>query len=128
MYEEKDYIMRLVHEMIRTLIKLIFGIGINRWEDVQVPEETKERYLRWRRMIDDGKINEAENLLLDNLDVNDRKEFELALLFYAHLNQKEDAFLEEHRFSREEVMEGVKYVVNLYGYGGMMEAFTEDFE
>ncbi len=34
-------------------------------------------------------------------------------------------FSQEHDYSREEVLDGVKYVVDYYGYGSLMEAFTE---
>ena len=51
----------------------------------------------------------------------------MALLFYRSLNQKSDEFLEDHNFSREEIRDGISYVVDLYGYGSMLDAFLEDF-
>lgn len=128
MYQENDYILRLIHEVIRTLIKLIFGVDVDDNQEEKVPEEIRESYKKLLAMADDGKINEAENLLSDSLDLGDIKKFQLALLFYEYLNKKEDGFLEEHGYSRQEVWEGLKYTVSLYGYGSMMEAFTEDLK
>ena len=71
-------------------------------------------------------INEAENLLLDGLRENDKTCFETALLFYEKLSGKTDEFLAEHDYSRQEIVDGVKYVVNFYGYGSLLEVFTED--
>lgn len=127
MYEEKDYIMRLIHEMIRTLIKLLCGVDLDRREEEVLPATMKGRYLSFRQMIDDGNINEAENLLQEGLDIHDNGDLELALLFYHYLNQKSDEFLKAHNFSREEIQDGVGYVVDLYGYGSMLGAFLEDF-
>lgn len=127
MYEEKDYIMRLIHELIRTLMKLLCGVDLDRREEDVLPATRKGRYLSFRQMIDDGNINEAENLLQEGLDIHDKADLELALLFYHYLNQKDDEFLKAHNFSREEIQDGVAYVVDLYGYGSMLGAFLEDF-
>ena len=78
------------------------------------------------RLIDDGQINEAENLLLDGLEADSRAYFELTLMFYEKLNGKTDEFLEEHDYSREEVTDGIKYVVDFYGYGSLMDAFVDE--
>ena len=54
MYEEKDYIMRLIHELIRTLIKLLCGADPDRSEEELLPAAKKGRYLSLRQMLDDG--------------------------------------------------------------------------
>ena len=128
MLEDKDYVMRIVHEWIRTLIKLIFNKDIDKEEDVEIPLEVMEQFRKLNAMIDDGEINEAENILLDGLREGDRTYFEMSLLFYEKLSGKTDEFLAEHDYSREEVVDGLKYVVNYYGYGSLLEALAEDIE
>ncbi len=126
MVEEKDYYMRVVHELVRTLIRLVFRKEIDKDEEKMVPLEVLEQYKKLTAMIDDGQINEAENLLLDGMEVDSRAYFELTLLFYEKLNAKTDEFLEEHDYSREEVLDGIKYVVDFYGYGSLMDAFVDE--
>ena len=126
MLEDKDYVMRIVHEWIRTLIKLIFNKDIDKEEDAEIPLEVMEQFRKLNAMINDGEINEAENILLDGLREGDRTYFEMSLLFYEKLSGKTDEFLAEHDYSREEVVDGLKYVVNYYGYGSVLEVFTED--
>ena len=128
MLEDKDYVMRIVHEWIRTLIKLIFNKDIDKEEDAEIPLEVMEQFRKLNAMIDDGEINEAENILLDGLREGDRTYFEMSLLFYEKLSGKTDEFLAEHDYSREEVVDGLKYVVNYYGYGSLLEAFAKDIE
>ena len=118
--------MRVVHELVRTLIRLVFRKEIDKDEEKMVPLEVLEQYKKLTAMIDDGQINEAENLLLDGMEVDSRAYFELTLLFYEKLNAKTDEFLEEHDYSREEVMDGIKYVVDFYGYGSLMDAFVDE--
>ena len=122
MFEEKDYYMRIVHELVRMLIRLVFSKDIDRDDEEAVPLEVMEKYKKLISMIDDGQINEAENLLLDGLEPY----FELALMFYEKMNGKTDEFLEEHDYSREEVTDGIKYVVDFYGYGSLMDAFVDE--
>ena len=60
MIEQKDYVMRIVHEWVRTLIKLIFNQDIDKDDDDGISLEVMELYRKLLSMIDDGKINEAE--------------------------------------------------------------------
>lgn len=128
MLEDQDYVMRIVHEWIRTLIRLIFNKDIDKGDDADIPLEVMEQFRKLRAMIDDGEINEAENILLEGLREGDRAYFEMSLLFYEKLSGKTDEFLAGHDYSREEVVDGLKYVVNYYGYTSLLEAFTEDID
>ena len=71
MIEDKDYIMRLIHETVRTLIRLIWNRDMDKEEDGAVSFALLQRYQELAKMIDDGQVNEAENLLLDELDPDD---------------------------------------------------------
>ena len=61
MLEDKDYVMRIVHEWIRTLIKLIFNKDIDQDKDTEIPLEVAERYRKLIAMIDDGEIKGGEH-------------------------------------------------------------------
>ncbi len=128
MIEQKDYVMRIVHEWVRTLIKLIFNQDIDKDDDDGISLEVMELYRKLLSMIDDGKINEAENILVDGLETGGQAYFEMALLFYEKLSGKTEEFLSEHDYSQEEVVDGLKYVVDYYGYGSLMDAFAEDLD
>ena len=128
MIEQKDYVMRIVHEWVRTLIKLIFNQDIDKDDDDGISLEVMELYRKLLSMIDDGKINEAENILVDGLETGGQASFEMALLFYEKLSGKTEEFLAEHDYSQEEVVDGLKYVVDYYGYGSLMDAFAEDLD
>ena len=128
MIEQKDYVMRSVHEWVRSLIKLIFNQDIDKDDDDGISLEVMELYRKLLSMIDDGKINEAENILVDGLETGGQAYFEMALLFYEKLSGKTEEFLAEHDYSQEEVVDGLKYVVDYYGYGSLMDAFAEDLD
>ena len=123
MYEQ-DYIMRLIQEMVRAVLKLIFHI------DTESPagkllEDSEEKAVlnTLLDLADEGKINEAENTVFEITENMDYKNLEVALLFYSYLNEKSDDFLEENDFSRDEVREGLQEIVSRYGLGSIADMF-----
>lgn len=120
---KKDYVMRLIHEAVRALVKLVFKIDTEKEEELVFTEKEKETtYDELLKLINEGKINEAENKLLDELDSKDMECYKMALMFYSYLNDKDIDFLEEHDFSKKEIVDGLKYVSDIYGYGSMAGA------
>ena len=61
-------------------------------------------------MIDSGQINEAENILLNNIDYTNKDEVMAAALFYQHLSEKDSEFLENNNYTKEEVLSGFKLI------------------
>ena len=121
--DEKDYIMRMIKEMVSVLFSIIFGK-----QYVSVDEERKNGYEvsgtdlnDLLDMIDNGQINEAENLMLDYLDYSDKKELAAALLFYQYLSEKKKDFLQDHDYSDEEILDGAKQVLQKAGYGDIVK-------
>ena len=82
--DEKDYIMRMIKEMVRVLFSLMFG---KKYVSVELEKENKyevsgKNLKDFLDMIDSGEINEAENILLDSIDYTDRNEVKLS--YYNH--------------------------------------------
>lgn len=120
---QDDFIMRMIHEMVTTLLKLIFHIELGENEEENFKDqETASDYLELLALIQAGEINEAENKLLDGLDSDDMEHFKMALMFYYHLNEIDFNFLEEHNYSKNEITDGLRYVSSIYGYDSMAEA------
>jgi hypothetical protein len=120
---EQDYIMRLIYEIIRTLLKLLFNIDTEKQEEIIYTEkEAETKYDDLLDLIDKGEINKAESILFNELNLNDLQGYQKALMFYSYLNEKEMEFLEEHDFSKNKIMNGLKYVSEIYGYGSIAEA------
>lgn len=116
---KQDYLMRLIHEMVRTIIKLIFNIDEKTVDIEQELKETSDLYIRLVRLADAGKINEAENLLYEQLENGQPEYLKAALGFYDRLNDYTEEFLDKADFSREEIKSGLVSVLRMYGYEGM---------
>ncbi|MCM1307143.1 MAG: DUF6483 family protein [Butyrivibrio sp.] len=120
MYEQ-DYFMRMIHEMVRMLIKLLFGKDTQRWEQAEFKDaQAGADYERLVRLADNGDICGAENELVQSADVSNTYGLRRAVLFYGHLNEMSDEFLEAHNFSREEIAQGLRYMADIYGYGDIV--------
>lgn len=123
---KEDYIMRLIHEVVRTLLKLLFQIDEEKEEEFEFADtETEAMYRRLKRMAREGQINEAENRLSEVMDREQKDGFAMAILFYDYLNTFEEEELEQAGFSREEIQEGILAAARLYGYDGMVSALLE---
>lgn len=125
---EQDYIMRLIKEMVRILLKMLFHIDTDA-PTAEVLSETEQREALDNLLdaVDHGRINEAENKVCELASGGNRDNLEVALLFYSYLNDKTDDFLEENDFSREEIKEGLKDIISKYGLSSLTDMFLEDF-
>ena len=125
MYEQ-DYIIRLIREMIRAVLKLIFRIDTESpTEEMLEDSEVKAALDGLLDMVDEGKINEAENVVYEITEDGGYKNLETALLFYSYLNEKPDEFLEKNNFGRDEVKEGLREIISRYGLGSVADTFLE---
>ena len=120
--DEKDYIMRMIKEMVRVLFSLMFG---KKYVSVELEKENKyevsgKNLKDFLDMIDSGEINEAENILLDSIDYTDRNEVMAAALFYQYLSEKDNEFLENNNYTKEEVMSGFKQLLMQSGYTDLL--------
>ena len=111
--DEKDYIMRMIKEMVRILFSLIYG---KKYVSVELEKENKyevsgKNLKSFLDMIDSGQINEAENILLDNIDYANNDEVMAAALFYQYLSEKDSEFLINNNYTKEEVLSGFKQLL-----------------
>lgn len=123
---EQDYVMRLIKEMVRAILKLLLRIDVEApTPDVLQDVEEKRALEALLDLVDEGRIEEAENRLSELVEDPYKNHLESAVLFYSYLNDKSDLFLTEHNFSREEVLQGLKAIAARYGIGDMAEAFLD---
>lgn len=120
---EQDYIMRLIKEMVRTILKLTFNI-----EEESPPAELLENKEDKRlleellSMVDAGDIVGAEKRLHSLTDSDSSLMVEL--LFYSYLNDKEDMFLDANGFDREQIRSKLSQTMDRYGLSGIAGLFV----
>lgn len=86
-------------------------------------------YQRLLQRIDRGEINEAENELLaymegkrsvekaalQDIGTVDNTILDMALSVYGYMNEKEDIFLEQNNYCRQEIEEGIQGLLMRFG-------------
>lgn len=126
--DEKDYIMRMIKEMVRVLFSLMFG---KKYVSVELEKENKyevsgKNLKYFLDMIDLGQINEAENILLDSIDYTNKNEVMAVALFYQYLSEKDNQFLENNNYTKEEVLSGFKQLLMKSGYSDLLYLLKYD--
>lgn len=126
--DEKDYIMRIITEMARVLFSLMLE---KQYKSVELPAENKYKVSgkpleEFEKMVDEGFINEAENILLENMDYTKKEEVLAAILFYQYIGEKDPDFLAAHNYSKEEALDGIKRLAEQQGYGQITSLLMEN--
>ena len=128
--DEEDYIMRIIKEMVRVLFSLMLG---KQYKSVDLQEENKyevsgKALEEFKKMIDEGFINEAENILLESIDYTQKREVLAAILFYQYISEKDIDFLEAHNYSKEEALDGIRRLAEKQGFGQISSLLMESGE
>lgn len=87
---QDDYVMRTISDLVRAIARLVLGksdIDYDLPEDEDKYTDLDRIYKRLKDLVDEGNINDAENLLTDELDTDSLDCLEMALTFYMYLNQ-----------------------------------------
>ncbi len=120
--DEKDYIMRIIKEMVRVLFSLMLGKKYTSIEqEAENGYEVSGKKLdELLIMVDNGEINEAENIILEGIDYGNKNELAAAVLFYQYLSEKNEDFLQKSNYSKEEVLDGITYIMKESGYNDVV--------
>lgn len=112
--------------MVRALLKLLFYIDTDS-PSAELLKDTEEQQTleALLDMIEEGRIDDAENKIYEMAEEADKRNLEIALLFYSYLNEKSDEFLEQHNFSRDEIISGLQDITAKYGVDGFVEMFLQ---
>lgn len=117
---QDDYIIRQIGATIEYIAETVlarkkeeYDISIGNPDEI---DDSKLNIMYLCRLVDSGEINIAENLLFDRIEEHKTVEtLEMGLRFYVYINSKSDRFLDEHDFSRQEIVDGLNDLQKEYG-------------
>ena len=113
----EDWMMRQVDALARSIAYLVFQKESTGYVPAGAAEDAAldELHRRLLEKVNAGDIGGAEDLLFAESDPDDRRYLELAVDFYARLNDLTDAQLEAAGFGRDELEEGLRDMACRFG-------------
>lgn len=100
-----------VAEAIKRMVaKLLFGKSFDNYEEIIINHSIEEEVLliTLKRLVFEGKVNEAEDMLFDNAKNNKVENLSYVVIeFYTMLMSKSDEELEKINFTKEEIYDGI---------------------
>lgn len=105
---------REISDTIRMAAIMMTGAFQQKYKQPKFLENAAEDslYKKLMKMVDEGELGEVENCLWEKIEQGQTEDIQLALDIYAYMNDKDEDFLEDHDFSREEIRDGVQYVIS----------------
>ena len=117
MYFQKDYLMRQIEDMVRIIVKVLFGKDLFKYEIIDEANltQTDMLYANLMALVSQRKLCEAEDLLYESIESGNADHARIALDFYDTINALSDDELESSNFSREEIKDGLKQITAILG-------------
>ena len=121
---ENDYIMRQIRGMAAVLARLLFGKSATEYvRPAETFGEADRLHLELVKRIEEGRLEEAENLLFDRLDPADPDTLKVALDFYARLEKLDPAYLSAHGFTEDDIALGLAHAAAAFGHDDAARVF-----
>ena len=114
---KQDWIERQICDTIKMLSTLVLKTESISYEVENIDSTTSEDdlYLALDKLINEKKLNEAEDLLFESFDYKNAKHLKICLWFYETLNAWSEKELADANFSRDELESGLKELTEPYG-------------
>lgn len=113
---KKDWLLDQIDDLVEFLSRVFLNQANTEYLTENIVNSTADSlHNELNLLLAEGKINEAENLLFDKIDVTNTKHLSVALNFYDKLNKFNDETLEASNYSREEINQGLHDILNQFG-------------
>lgn len=117
MIESNDWLLKQINVVSEFLQKLFTDMEtsrkLNENEEYQKDSFEFERLLE--NLIEEDRINDAENILFENLETNNLMYATIATRFYDKLKGLSDEKLQKSNYSREEILQGLNDMCDMFG-------------
>ena len=117
MIESNDWLLKQINVVSEFLQKLFTDMEtsrkLNENEEYQTDSFEFERLLE--NLIEEDRINDAENILFEKLETNNLMYATIATRFYDKLKGLSDEKLQKSNYSREEILQGLNDMCDMFG-------------
>ena len=117
MIESNDWLLKQINVVSEFLQKLFTDMETNRKlnENEQYQKDSFEFERLLENLIEEDRINDAENILFEKLETNNLMYATIATRFYDKLKGLSDEKLQKSNYSRDEILQGLNDVCDMFG-------------
>ena len=113
---KKDWLMDQIEGAINLIAKMFLHKNTTYYQvSTTNLSDSDLLYITLNNMIEKREINEAENLLFDEVTVLNESNLSIVVNFYSKLNHLSDQSLEEANYSRDEISQGLYDIMKRFG-------------
>lgn len=114
---KQDWLLREIENLVQFVSRFMFNKDVTNYEinDLINNSESDVLFKEILRLLEKNKICEAENLIFKNIKEENLEYLKLAIDFYTRINEFSDEQLSMCNFSRDEIVEGLKEILEIYG-------------
>jgi len=115
----QDFVLRQIENLARFVAKFLFDREDTLNEIIDENGDfSSDDFFRYqlKKLVYDGRINDAEDMLFERINTNKRPEYlKIALEFYETLAQLDERTLIASDFSMQEIIDGLNEIKKIYG-------------
>lgn len=117
MIESNDWLLKQINVVSEFLQKLFTDMETNRKlnENEQYQKDSFEFERLLENLIEEDRINDAENILFEKLETNNLMYATIATRFYNKLKGLSDEKLQKSNYSRDEILQGLNDMCDMFG-------------
>lgn len=117
MIQSNDWLLKQINVVSEFLQKLFTDMETNRKlnENEQYQKDSFEFERLLENLIEEDRINDAENILFEKLETNNLMYATIATRFYEKLKGLSDEKLQKSNYSREEILQGLNDMCDMFG-------------
>lgn len=117
MIQSNDWLLKQINVVSEFLQKLFTDMETNRKlnENEQYQKDSFEFERLLENLIEEDRINDAENILFEKLETNNLMYATIATRFYDKLKGLSDEKLQKSNYSRDEILQGLNDMCDMFG-------------
>lgn len=117
MIESNDWLLKQINVVSEFLQKLFTDMETNRKlnENEQYQKDSFEFERLLENLIEEDRINDAENILFEKLETNNLMYATIATRFYDKLKGLSDEKLQKSNYRRDEILQGLNDMCDMFG-------------
>ena len=117
MIESNDWLLKQINVVSEFLQKLFTDMETSRKlnENEQYQKDSFEFERLLENLIEEDRINDAENILFEKLETDNLMYATIATRFYDKLKGLSDEKLQKSNYSRDEILQGLNDMCDMFG-------------